>query len=107
MRLRSTWPSRSGSFADSLERCCMTESDAAARAQLVTRIRNALARAEGELGIDVTVEADVVTLRGVVQSNDRRWRIAVLSRSVSKGLPVVNEIAVCPPGVAAAPETLS
>lgn len=44
----------------------MSEPGAAERAQLVTRIRDALARGEGELGIDVIVDDDVVTLRGVV-----------------------------------------
>jgi hypothetical protein len=83
----------------------MTEQDAE-RAQLVTRIRDALARGEGELGIDVTVDADVVTLRGVVQSNDRRGRLETLSRMVSRGLSVVNEITVCPPETPAAPETV-
>lgn len=84
----------------------MTEQGSAERAQLVTRIRDALARGEGELGIDVTVDADVVTLRGVVQTNDRRWRLEALSRVVSRGLSIVNEITVCPPETPAAPETV-
>lgn len=84
----------------------MNEQASAERAQLVTRIRDALARGEGELGIDVTVDAGVVTLRGVVQTNDRRWRLEALSRVVSQGLSVVNEITVCPPESPAAPETV-
>jgi len=84
----------------------MNEQASAERAQLVTRIRDALARGEGELGIDVTVDAGVVTLRGVVQTNDRRWRLEALSRVVSRGLSVVNEITVCPPESPAAPETV-
>lgn len=85
----------------------MNEQGAAERAQLVTRIRDALARGEGELGIDVVVgDDDVVTLRGVVQTNDRRWRLEALSRVVSQGLSVVNEITVCPPESPAAPETV-
>jgi len=84
----------------------MNEPGAADRAQLVTRIRDALARGEGELGIDVIVDAGVVTLRGVVQTNDRRWRLEALSRVVSQGLSVVNEITVCPPESPAAPETV-
>ena len=84
----------------------MNEHGSAERAQLVTRIRDALARGEGELGIDVIVDADVVTLRGVVQTNDRRWRLEALSRVVSQGLSVVNEITVCPPESPAAPETV-
>ncbi|HKA13847.1 MAG TPA: BON domain-containing protein [Myxococcota bacterium] len=84
----------------------MTDDGEAERAQLVTRIRNALARSEGELGILVTVESDAVRLRGVVQSNERRWRIEALSRLVSQGLAVMNEITVCPPGSPAAPENL-
>ena len=84
----------------------MNEPGAADRAQLVTRIRDALARGEGELGIDVIVDDDVVTLRGVVQTNDRRWRLEALSRVVSQGLSVVNEITVCPPESPAAPETV-
>ena len=82
----------------------MSERDAAERARLVTRIRDALARGEGELGVDVIVDGDVVTLRGVVQTNDRRWRLEALSRVVSQGLSVVNEITVCPPESPAAPE---
>jgi osmotically-inducible protein OsmY len=84
----------------------MNEQGSAERAQLVTRIRDALARGEGELGIDVTVDAGVVTLRGVVQTNDRRWRLEALSRVVSQGLSVVNEITVCPPESPAAPEAV-
>jgi BON domain-containing protein len=85
----------------------MNEQGAAERAQLVTRIRDALARGEGELGIDVIVGDDhVVTLRGVVQTSDRRWRLEALSRVVSQGLSVVNEILVCPPESPAAPETV-
>jgi osmotically-inducible protein OsmY len=84
----------------------MSEQDAAACAQLVTRIRDALARGEGELGIDVIVDAGVVTLRGVVQTNDRRWRLEALSRVVSQGLSVVNEITVRPPESPATPETV-
>ena len=85
----------------------MSEHDAAERAQLVTRIRDALARGEGELGIQVWVDGASVTLRGVVQTNERKWRIETLSRMVSQGLSVVNEITVCPPGSPAAPENLS
>lgn len=81
----------------------MNEQDSA---QLVTRIRDALARGEGELGIDVIVDGDVVTLRGVVQTNDRRWRLEVLSRVVSQGLSIVNEISVCPPQTPSPPETV-
>jgi hypothetical protein len=33
----------------------MSESDSAQRAQLITRIRDVLARGEGELGIDLAV----------------------------------------------------
>jgi osmotically-inducible protein OsmY len=84
----------------------MSEPDAAERAQLVTRIRDALARGEGELGIDVIVHAGVVTLRGVVQTNDRRWRLEALSRVVSQGMSVVNEITVRPPEAPATPETV-
>ena len=73
-------------------------------ARLVTQIRDALARGEGELGIDVIVQADVVTLRGVVQTDDRRCRLEALSRVVSQGLSVVNEITVVPPESPAAPE---
>jgi len=85
----------------------MSDDGAAECAQLVTRIRNALARGEGELGIQVTVDAGAVTLRGVVLTNERKWRIETLSRMVSQGLSVVNEITVCPPGSPAAPENLS
>ena len=85
----------------------MSEDGAADRAQLVTRIRNALARGEGELGIQVTVADGAVTLRGVVQTNERKWRIEALSRLMSQGFAVVNEITVCPPGSPSAPESLS
>ena len=84
----------------------MDDSGAAERVQLVARIRDALARGEGELGLDVIVEGRVVTLRGVVQTNERRFRIEALSRLVSQGLSIVNEITVCPPESSAAPETL-
>ena len=84
----------------------MSDRNSAEDAHLVTLIRDALARGEGELGIDVIVDAGVVTLRGVVQTNDRRWRLEALSRVVSQGLSVVNEIAVLPPETPAAPETV-
>ena len=84
----------------------MDDGGAAERAQLVARIRDAFARGEGELGLDVIIEGEVVTLRGVVQSHERRWRIEALSRLVSRGFSVVNEIAVCPPELPAEPETL-
>jgi hypothetical protein len=87
----------------------MTDASAAERAKLVTRIRDALARGEGELGIDVTVDGVVVILRGVVQTDDRRWRLEELSRLVSAGagFAVVNEITVQPPESPAMPETVS
>jgi hypothetical protein len=75
----------------------MTARDALGRAGLVAQIRAALASAEGELGIHVAVEADVVTLRGVVQSDERRGRIEAVSRAFAAGLPVANEIAVVAP----------
>jgi BON domain-containing protein len=75
-------------------------------ARLAARIREALARGEGELGIDVAVDGAEVTLRGVVQSDERRWRIELLSREVSHGLAIQNEITVCPPGTPVAPESL-
>jgi osmotically-inducible protein OsmY len=84
----------------------MTEPGAAECAQLVTRIRDALARHEGELGIDVIVEAGSVTLRGVVQTDGRRSRLEALSRRVSEGLVVVNEIQICPPDPPAIAETV-
>jgi osmotically-inducible protein OsmY len=84
----------------------MSDHGSAERAQLVTQIRDALARGEGELGIDVTVDAGVVTLRGVVQTHDRRWRLEALSRVVSRGLSVVNEITVRPPEAPTAPEAV-
>ncbi len=79
---------------------------AVAWVSLVARIREAVAHAEGELGIDVTVSEDIVTLRGVVQSDERRSRIEALSRRVARGLRVRNEITVCPPSAPAAPESL-
>ena len=84
----------------------MNEQSSAEDAQLVTRIRDALARGEGELGIDVIVVSGVVTLRGVVQTPDRRSRLEALSRVVSQGLSIVNEITVRPPETPAAPETV-
>ena len=75
----------------------MSEHTAIERAELITRIRAAIASGEGELGIQVDVESDVVTLRGVVQSDERRVRIEVVSRAFAAGLPVANEIAVVPP----------
>ena len=84
----------------------MSNQSSAEDAHLVTLIRDALARGEGELGIDVIVDAGVVTLRGVVQTTDRRSRLEDLSRVVSQGLSVVNEITVRPPETPAAPETV-
>ena len=75
----------------------MTDGGRIERVQLVTRIREALAQAEGELGISVTVEDDVVTLRGVVQNDERRLRVEALSREVSPDFAVANEITVCKP----------
>jgi osmotically-inducible protein OsmY len=75
----------------------MTDARDAERAQLVTQIRDALARGEGELGIRVMVESDVVTLRGVVQNHERRLRIEALTRLVARHYPVANEITVCTP----------
>jgi osmotically-inducible protein OsmY len=77
----------------------VSERESAERAQLVTRIRSALASGEGELGIQVDVQAEVITLRGVVQSDERRARIEALSRVFAAGLAVANEITVCPPDV--------
>jgi hypothetical protein len=84
----------------------MDDAGAVERAQLVARIRDALARGEGELGLDVIIQAGVVTLRGVVQTNERRFRIEALSRLVAPGLSVVNQITVCPPESSTAPESL-
>jgi len=84
----------------------MADDAAVESARLAARIRDALARAEGELGIDVAVDGAAVTLRGVVQTVERRWRIELLSREVSHGLAIQNEITVCPPGAPAAPESL-
>ena len=67
------------------------------RDEIVTRIRAALASGEGELGIHVDVEAGVVTLRGVVQSHERRGRIEAVSRAFAAGFALANEIAVVPP----------
>jgi hypothetical protein len=75
----------------------VTDRTAIERAELVTRIRAALASGEGELGIQVAVEADVVTLRGVVQSAERRGRIEALSRAFAAGFPIANQITICPP----------
>ena len=84
----------------------MDDGGAAERAQLVARIRDALARGEGELGLDVMVEQCVVTLRGVVQSQDRCRRIEELARLVSPGFSVRNEVTVCPPESPTPPEAL-
>lgn len=75
-------------------------------AQLATRIRDALAQAEGELGIQVTAESGVVTLRGVVQNEERRERLSSLSRAMSPGFAVANQITVCAPDSPAPAETL-
>jgi osmotically-inducible protein OsmY len=83
------------------------ESRSVERAQLVTRIRDALANGEGELGIRVDVERDVITLTGVVQTEERRRRVEELSRLVCTGYSIVNHIAVCPPGAPNPPEQIS
>jgi len=84
----------------------MDDGGAAERAQLLAQIRGALVRSEGELGLDVTVDVGIVTLRGVVQTYERRARIEALSRRMSLGFSVKNEITVVPPELSAAPETL-
>ena len=84
----------------------MDDGAAAVRAELVARIRDALARGEGELGLDVTIEEDVVILRGVVQSHERFVRIEELSRLVSPGFSIRNEVSVRPPESPAPPEAL-
>ena len=71
--------------------------------EIVTRIRAALASGEGELGIQVAVDAGVVTLRGVVQSHERRGRIEAVSRAFASGFTVANEIAVVPPDAPGGP----
>src|SRR5258705_11804315 len=97
MRRRWTWRFRSACCAASPGRCSMTEHGAAERAQLVTRIRDALARREGELGIDVIVEAGVVTLRGVVQTDGRRSRLEVLSRRGAAAAAAGGGVRGCSP----------
>jgi hypothetical protein len=47
----------------------------------------------------------VVTLRGVVQNEERRVRLEALSRAVSRGFSVANEITVCTPESPTAPES--
>jgi BON domain len=84
----------------------MDDCSAADRVKLVARIRDALARGEGELGLDVTIEEDVVILRGVVQNRERFVRIEELSRLVSPGFSIRNEISVRPPESPAPPEAL-
>ena len=84
----------------------MPDDGSAERAQLLARIREALARSEGELGLDVIVDVGIVTLRGVVQTDEPRARIEALSRFMSRGFSVKNEITVLPPESSAAPETL-
>jgi osmotically-inducible protein OsmY len=84
----------------------MDDTGAAGRAQLVARLRDALARGEGELGLDVIVDEGVVTLRGVVQSRERLRRIEELSRLVSPGFSIRNEITVRPPESPSSPEAL-
>jgi len=84
----------------------MDDAHAAERAHLLARIRDALARGEGELGLDVIVEERLVTLRGVVQSEERLRRVEELSRLVSPGFAVRHEVTVCPPDASTAPETL-
>jgi hypothetical protein len=84
----------------------MDDRAAAERVQLVARVRDALARGEGELGLDVVVEENVVILRGVVQSRERLLRVEELSRLVSPGYSVRNEIIVCPPEAPTPPEAL-
>jgi len=85
----------------------MDDRGAAERAQLAARIRDALARGEGALGIDVTIAGSVVTLRGVVQNRERLGRIEELSRLVSPGFSVVCEIIVQPLESSATPESLA
>jgi osmotically-inducible protein OsmY len=75
-------------------------------AHLVSRIREALAREEGELGIGVEVLRRVVFLTGVVASEERRERAEVHARKLCGEYAVVNEIAVRGPRACALPEAL-
>ena len=84
----------------------MDDGTAADRAWLAARIRDALARGEGELGIDVTFDGRVVTLHGVVQNQERRRRIEELTRLVARGFSVRSEVTVRPPAPPTVPEAL-
>lgn len=74
---------------------------------LATRVCDALAALEGELGISVEVKHDRVIVSGVVGSEERRLRAAYRAAQVCPGYAVENAIEVRPPEAARAPEQLS
>jgi hypothetical protein len=74
---------------------------------LEQRVRDALAREEGELGITVSVTPHAIRLSGVVQTPARRARVELLCRRVGAGYEVENRIEVDPPTEAESAETLS
>jgi hypothetical protein len=73
---------------------------------LVQRLRDALARDEGELGLVVEVVHDHVFLRGVVPNEQRRRSAEETARRICPGYGIRNEIALCPPTAAEEPEDL-
>lgn len=74
---------------------------------LVQRVREALAREEGELGVSVVVTPGAVSLSGVVQSAERRARIESLCRALCEGYALANRIEVRPPVAPEAAERLA
>jgi hypothetical protein len=82
-------------------------------AYLIQRVREALAREEGELGVRVEIVRDAILLRGIVASEARRARLLEVVREACDGespqnmYRVVNELCVQPLAAPETPEALS
>lgn len=75
-------------------------------AYLIERLREALARVEGELGVSIELRGRSVVLSGTLACEERRRRVEALARRLCAPCRVLSEIRVDLPGAAGAPESL-